>query len=93
MLYRDYLYNTADFIRFLAENEAINNYLLEFDYYDSELSPGVVVANFFGQAKPDRYISGAFFWDKTAQGFDYWRRLDDLWTQRLLDRKRRLNRK
>lgn len=45
---------------------------------------GVSVINFLYRTEPSDYISGAFNFTKTPEGFDFWFDLSDRWNKFLL---------
>lgn len=65
--------------RFLALNNAYLNYVNAIN------SKGHITANKFisnhSNHRPQSLISGAFFWDRSAQGHSYWNKLHNLWAK------------
>lgn len=66
------------FIEFLERNNAWENFERNF------IEQGTDVKNYKRDCKAleDSEISYAFIWDKTKEGYTYWRNLNDLWREK-----------
>ena len=65
---------TTEFIKFLKDNDAYDNFMAEVDK-DKDAKERMVIGN------PKYYITNAFVWAHAEQGKDYWEQLDDKWTE------------
>ena len=63
------------FLKFLAEHNALIPYILNFEK-DS-------FSEFITLNVPEDFITCAFIWSDTPQGFHYWKNLSDLWRNEL----------
>lgn len=63
------------FLKFLAEHDALIPYILNFD-------KGPLL-EFTISYDPEDFITCAFIWSATSQGFHYWANLNDRWRQEL----------
>ena len=64
-----------EFLKFLAEYNALIPYILNFD-------KGPLL-EFTISYDPEDFITCAFIWGATSQGFHYWANLSDKWRQKL----------
>lgn len=66
------------FIEFLEGNNAWENFERNF------IEQGTDVKNYKSDCKVlgDSEISYAFTWNKTKEGYEYWRNLNDLWREK-----------
>ena len=69
------------FIQFLKQNNAYEQYMLNFNnrskmskYYSKK-----AFKKYFKFTEEKLLITNAFDWDKTKEGFDYWDKIDDKW--------------
>ena len=65
------------FIQFLEDNEALSEFEihlsgLEEEHYET-------IEEYLDTTMPRLYVSDAFWWGKTASGYNYWNNLDDKW--------------
>lgn len=67
---------TKDFIKFLKENDAYDNFIAEIEK-DKDAKKRMIIGN------PMYYITNAFVWAHTPQGSDYWTALSDKWVESL----------
>lgn len=61
------------FFKFLVEHDALFPFI---NNLDLELMPQIY------QYIPEFWITLAFKWDKTLEGYNYWAILDNLWLQK-----------
>lgn len=66
---------TSRFLKFLAEYDALIPYILNFD-------KGPLL-EFTISYDPEDFISCAFIWSATSQGFYYWEKLSAIWMNEL----------
>lgn len=62
------------FITFLGRNDAYGSFLR-----NCSKNPSYPDISFLKNFTPDLYIFGAFFWDSTPEGKDYWQFINDKW--------------
>lgn len=66
--------NTIKFKQFLTKHGAYFKYMLAMD--DN-------ITEFCSRNPKIKYLSRAFTWDDTTQGFMYWAKLDNLWQKEI----------
>lgn len=63
------------FITFLGRNDAYGSFLR-----NCSKNPSYPDISVLKNLTPDSYVYGAFLWEKTPEGFDYWKLINDKWT-------------
>ena len=61
------------FIQFLKDNNAYDAFIKNL------LNIGYCKINSLFTINPTYWISSAFFWNKTSEGHDYWKRIEQAW--------------
>lgn len=62
------------FTSFLTQNEAYDSYMRNCIKVNS---PSCF--SFLKYLIPESYVHGAFLWENTPEGFDYWKLINDKW--------------
>jgi hypothetical protein len=82
-----YLSNKKRFFRFLKEEGAYvafkRNFSLNYlkEWFDNDYKQIVNGKSYYESVKKIRYISEAFYWKDTPEGFDYWNGLNIKWVR------------
>lgn len=77
-----------DFIEFLEENNALEQYKANNQNCEESISEGENEMYLFLNkyaGTPTRWIGNAFIWDNTPEGQDFWNELDRQWFERIKD--------
>lgn len=73
-----------DFLVFLSEYNCLGAYWANFErtYLIKDFNGASHVISCIFDDKPRMWLAYSFLYEDTAQGFDYWDRLDTLWQMR-----------
>lgn len=68
-----------EFYRFITEKHVKNNYKRCVDDYNAKARTNMNFEKFITSIPLMSLISGAFDWDGTTDGYEFWRRLNEEW--------------
>ena len=67
------------FIRFLKDNNAYGQYILNFNKREESRNKAYPKSQFFSKSEPFNFMNKAFTWCNTIEGWGYWNTLSRKW--------------
>lgn len=69
-----------EFIHFLKENNAYEKYIHNFNNQKGRITKGCVfLSDSDNITKGKSFVTGAFFWDQTKEGYSFWFDINKKW--------------
>lgn len=75
------------FINFLKKSKCYNSYMENLKTASSPFYENVEFKHFLQIVHPKSWISLAFHWADTLEGYEYWLRLNQMWTRKVIGEK------
>lgn len=75
------------FINFLKKQKCYDNYMENLKTASSPFYENVEFKHFLQIVHPKSWISLAFNWDSTLEGYEYWVRLNQMWIRKVIGEK------
>lgn len=75
------------FINFLKKSKCYNSYMENLKTASSPFYENVEFKHFLQIVHPKSWIGLAFHWADTLEGYEYWLRLSQMWTRKVIGEK------
>jgi len=72
-----------DFIKFLQDNKALSLFKKNMKKRSKKENIELLMLLYEGTYQPYKYLCAAFMWRKTPEGFDYWKKLNEKWLEKI----------
>ena len=68
------------FIKFLKDNNIYEQFMFNFNKREEHRNNAIPKNQFFSKTKRKQYINYAFTWSHTKEGWTYWNKFHEKWT-------------